>query len=532
MFDTIITNGLLIDGTGKAAGKADLGIRGEHIAAIGDLSSAQAKNYIDASGLIVSPGFIDIHTHSDFSLLVNGKAESQVHQGVTLEVVGNCGHSCAPCPKCDALKGSIFGYQSDIKMTWNTFDEYLTVLDEQPLGVNVAAYVGHGTLRIAAMDGNINRPATSREIKEMERLLAASLEEGAIGFSTGLEYSPGSSAPTSEITQLCKVLQQYDRLYATHVRNRDIYYEQGFGEALAVARNAGVRLQISHIAPKFGAPAHAMEHTLEMINWAREDGVDVAFDIIPHNWGPTTMSSILPPWAFDGGIAKILERLATPSLRAALKDNPNPIWQLIPAGRWDLIMLFQSNQNPGLIGMTISEIAAKRRESDPHDTVLNLLLEEGEGLFNMTWAANNFAEADNRLCVSQPECGIISDTITLAPYGALGNTRWSPSSYGWTSRFIEKYHRKDQLITLEDAVRRITGLAAERLGIQDRGVLRVGNIADITIFNSAEIHDNSTMQDPNRYPSGITHVLVNGKLTIHAGQRTHENAGRVLRPGA
>ncbi len=530
MFDIIIANGLLVDGTGKPAVKQDIGINGERITAIGDLASAQAKTRIDADGQIVSPGFIDIHTHSDFSLLVNGKAESQVHQGVTLEVVGNCGHSCAPCPKCDELKGSIFGYQSDIDISWNTFDEYLTVLGEQPLGVNVAAYVGHGTLRIAAMEGqNINRPASSDEIKEMERLLAASLDEGAIGFSTGLEYSPGSSAPTSEITQLCRVLQRHDRLYATHVRNRDIYYEQGFGEALAVARNAGVRLQISHIAPKFGAPAHAMEHTLQMIDWARNDGVNVAFDIIPHNWGPTTMSSVLPTWAFDGGVAKILERLANPGLRAALKDNPNPIWQMIPAGRWDLIILFQSEQNADLNGLTIADIATKRRQKDPHDTVLDLLLEEGEGMFNVTWAANNFAEADNRLCVSQSECGIISDTITLAPYGALGKKRWSPSTYGWASRFIEHYHREERLISLEDSIRRITGLAAERLGIKDRGVLKKGNMADITIFSSRELHDNSTLQDPNRYPSGIDHVIVNGKLAIHAGKRTDSNSGRVLR---
>lgn len=530
MFDLIIANGLVVDGTGRPARREDIGIRGDRVARIGDLSSAPARERIDAAGQVVSPGFIDIHTHSDFSLIVNGKAESQVHQGVTLEVVGNCGHSCAPCPKCDALKSAIFGYQPGFDISWNTFDEYLTVLGDQPLGVNVAACVGHGTLRIAAMEGdNINRPATPQETRTMEQLLTASLEAGAIGFTTGLEYSPGSSAATSEITQLCRTLHRYDRLYATHVRNRDIYYEVGFGEALAVARNADVRLQISHITPKFGSPARAMEHTLEMIDWSRRRGSDVAFDIIPHTWGPTTMSSVLPPWVFDGGVVKILERLANPDLRPAIKDNPNPIWQLIPAGRWDQIILFQSENNAGLVGATIAEIASRRGQEDPHETVLDLLLEEGEGLFNVTWAANNFSEDDNRLCVSQPECGIISDTITLAPYGALGDKRWSPSTYGWTSRFIEKYHATEGRITLEDAIRRITGLAAERLGIDDRGVLKEGNMADITVFDTETLHDNSTLQDPNRYPSGIQHVLVNGQLSIRAGERTEANAGSVLR---
>jgi N-acyl-D-amino-acid deacylase len=527
VFDVIISRGNIVDGTGKPGFQTDIGISGDRVAEIGDLSTFEATRRIDAAGKVVAPGFIDIHTHSDFTLLVNGRAESQVHQGVTSEVIGNCGHSCAPCADREKLKHLVFGYHPSIDISWTTFDEYLSRLEDVDLGVNVAAYVGHGTLRMAAMNGE-NRPAGEDEIAEMARLLDESLDGGAIGFSTGLEYAPGSSATTAEIAALCRVLKGYDRLHATHVRNRDIYYEQGFGEALATARNMGVGLQISHIIPKFGSPPHAMEHTLDLIRWSRESGADVAFDVIPFTWGPTTMSSILPPWAFDGGITRILERLADPDLRPRLKQLSSPIWQAIPAGRWDMIMLFQSRQNAASVGMTFEEIG-RLRGTDPHDAVLDILLEEGEGLFAVTWAAENFTEADIRLALEQPECGVISDTITLAPYGEFEDTKWSPSTYGWSARFLERYVHAERLVPLEEAVRRITGLAAERLGLVDRGVLRAGAMADVVILDLAAVHDNSTLENPNQYPGGFEYVFVNGRAAIERGQRTTENAGRVLR---
>ena len=528
MFDVIIHDGTVVDGSGKPGFQGDIGITGQHIAAMGDLSAAQAARRIDAAGRVVSPGFIDIHTHSDFTLLVNGRAESQVHQGVTSEVIGNCGHSCAPCADSEKLKHLVFGYHPSIDITWTTFDEYLARLGAVELGVNVAAYVGHGTIRMAAMNGE-NRPADDDEIAAMARLLDESLEGGAIGFSTGLEYAPGSSATTAEIAALSAVLARHDRLHATHVRNRDIYYEQGFGEALATARNAGVKLQISHITPKFGAPVHAMDHALDLIRWSRESGADVGFDVIPFTWGPTTMSAVLPPWAFDGGITRILERLADPDLRPRLKQLASPIWQAIPAGRWDMIMLFQSCQNADLVGLSFEEIG-RRRGVHPHDAVLDVLLEEGEGLFSVTWAAENFTEADIRLALEQPECGVISDTITLAPYGEFADTKWSPATYGWSARFLERYVRAGSVMPLEEAIRRLTGLPAERLGLAGRGVLGEGAMADIVVFDLAGVHDNSSLDDPNRYPGGFEYVFVNGRAAIDNGRRTDENAGQVLRP--
>lgn len=527
MFDTIIERGTIIDGSGAPGFTGDVGIQGDQIVAIGDLSEAEASHRIDASGLTVTPGFIDIHTHSDFSLLVNGKAESQIHQGVTTEVVGNCGHSCAPCANKARLKTSILGYHAGTEITWSTFDEYLTAMEAQNLGVNVAAYVGHGTLRIAAMDGE-SRVALPDEVASMGRLLDESLESGAIGFSTGLEYAPGSAATTEEIVDLCKVLSRYDRIYATHVRNRDIHYAAGFGEAFQTAREANVRTQISHIVTKFGAPPDAMERTLETIGAINSGGADIAFDIIPHEWGPTTMTSALPSWAFDGGISATLDRLRDPAQREKIKNNDNPIWQLIPAGRWDMIRLFHNNTNTDLVGLTFDEIA-KRRNTSAFDAVLDLLLEAGETMYSVTWIANNFSESDTHLALQQPNCGVISDTITLAPYGAYANTKWSPSTYGWTARFLGKYVRDMGLMSLEEGVHRITGLAAERMGFTDRGELRPGAKADIVVFDASGIADNSTLTTPNVYPVGIRHVLVNGCISINDGNRSQENSGVVLR---
>jgi N-acyl-D-aspartate/D-glutamate deacylase len=527
LLDIIIEHGEVVDGTGRPGFGADIGVKGDRIAEIGDLSATAAERRIDASGLTVSPGFIDIHTHSDFSLLVNGKAESQIHQGVTTEVVGNCGHSCAPCKNKARLKTAIFGYHDSIDITWETFDEYLSALEAQRLGVNVAAYVGHGTLRIAAMDGE-SRTASNGEVAEMSRLLEESLDGGAIGFSTGLEYAPGSAATTEEVIELCKVLSRYDRIYATHVRNREVHCAEGFDEAFETARRADVRTQISHIVPKFAAPPGSMENAIRSVETINESGHDIAFDIIPHEWGPTTMSSALPPWAFDGGISATLERLRDPVARKKMKTNDNPIWQLISLGRWDLIQLFHSQANRDSVGLTFDEIALRRGVS-AFDAVLDILLEEGDTLYSVTWAARNFAEKDIVMAMQQSICGIISDTITLAPYGVYEDTSWSPSTYGWTARFLGKFVRDMGVISLEDGVCRLTGLAAKRMALGDRGELRTGAKADVAVFDIGTITDNTTNKTPNVYSSGIQYVMVNGRIAIDAGNRTTENAGVVLR---
>ncbi len=526
MLDLVIENGRVANGAGKPLFAADVGVRGEKIAAVGNLKKAAARERLDASGLVVSPGFIDIHTHSDFSLLARGGAESQALQGVTFEVVGNCGHSCAPIGKTRSPKKLTLGYESSIKIDWATFDGYLSRLEKAGLGVNVASFVGHCTLRHAVMRGE-PRPATDDETAAMQKLLEESLEQGAIGFSTGLEYNPGKAARSEEVAELCKAAGRRGALYATHVRNRDLFYEAGFGEALACARTAGARLQISHIVTKFGAPRHAMEHTVEMVDWSKREGLDVAFDMIPHNWSPTWVAAMLPIWAFEGGLGKLLKRLKNRKEREKMRYNPMPIWQLVPSCRWRDILIFNSPRNPGLAGMTLAEIARKRRKRDVTDMLFDLMLEEGETLMDLTWIGRNFAEADNKTALMESECAVISDGVTVT--GDDRGKILSPSVCGWAARFLQRYVREMKLMPLEDGVYRLTGLPAARLGIKNRGIIAKGKYADIAVFSYETLRDRSTVKNPGRHPVGICHVLVNGKMAVRDGRRTKINNGRVVR---
>lgn len=529
MIDVIIRNGFVIDGTGKPGYVADIAIKGEKIVSITPrLGEIVAKQEIDARGMIVSPGFVDLHTHSDFTLLVNGKAESQVHQGVTFEAVGNCGHGCAPVIGDPILlKRSIIGHSDHVEISWRTFAEYLNFLERLPLGVNVAAYVGHGPLRIGVLSGE-QRPAKPEEIKSMAKLLAQCLDEGAIGFSTGLEYAPGNSARTEELLALCETTNRANRVYATHVRNRDYFYEQGIGEALGLARISGVPTQLSHITPKFGAPAHATERALEMINWTKSAGVDVAFDVIPHEWGPTLLSAVLPSWAFEGGLPALQERLRNREMREMMKNNPMTIWKLVPAKRWDQLILFASTANPQYIGMTFEQIGDARQQ-DPHDAIFDILLEENEDIYSATWIGHTVAGDDLKMTMQESDCAVMSDSITLAPYGDLSDKKFSPSSYGWVARWLGHYARDERVVSIEEAIRRITSLPAKRLAIKRRGTLAENNFADITVFDINSIEDQSTISEPNVYPKGIKYVLVNGQVAIDNGVRTEINAGRVIR---
>ena len=369
------------------------------------------------------------------------------------------------------------------------------------------------------------RPATDDETVAMQKMLEESLEQGAMGFSTGLEYNPGKAARAEEITELCKITGKRDRLYATHVRNRDLYYEMAFGEALACSRIAKARLQISHIVTKFGAPRHAMSHTMEMVSWSKRQGLDVAFDMIPHNWSPTLVASVLPVWAFQGGIKQTLKRLRDVKERELLRFNPMPIWQLVSACRWGDIFIFSSRQNPQLAGMSLDAIAKQRGKKDVLDVVFDLMLEEGENILGLTWIGRNFSEEDNRTALPEPDCIVISDGVTTTSKDRI----FSPSVYGWSARFLQRYVRDMKLMTLEEGVRRLTGLPASRLGVKDRGVLAKGRFADITVFSYDKLRDRSTVKNPGRHPVGICHVLVNGKFAVKSGKRTNSNSGRVIR---
>ncbi len=482
------------------------------------------------NGLAVCPGFIDLHTHSDFTLLVNGRAESQVHQGVTTETVGQCGHSCAPVARAEDARHGAVGYSDDceVDMGWRSFGEYLDRLDATPLGVNVAAFVGHGAIHRAVM-GNEGRTPSIDETRRMADLVDEAFDQGAYGFSTGLEYWPGSICAPEHIVPLCAVAARHERLYATHVRNRDAYYDLGFTEAMSTARNAGARLQISHIQPKYGAPPHAMEHSLELIEGVRRQGVDVAFDVIPHDWSHTLILAILPPWAQEGGISGILGRLKDPEVRERMKRNPRHMWLLVTDGRWDAIALLNSEENPQLVGETFADIG-RMRNTSPFDAALDLLQEEGERMGGLLWTSHSFSDDDIELCLAQPGCAVISDTLALAPYGALEKTVGSVSGYGWAARFLGHYVRERKVLSLQEGISRITAVPAERLGLGDRGRLEPGLAADVTVFDKGAIHSRCTIREPRTYAGGIVHVLVNGRFAMRDGARTDVDNGSVLRP--
>jgi N-acyl-D-amino-acid deacylase len=527
MFDTLITGGSLLDGTGAAAYLGDIGIRGDRIVAIGQLSQATARERVDATGLSVAPGFIDIHTHSDYTLLADGRADSQVCQGVTTEVIGQCGFSCAPLRSGAGGRGLIGYVELGLAMDWGSFGEYLDRLTQAKPALNVAAFVGHGAIHRAVMGDEAGTPDED-DIAEMVRLAEMAFDDGAMGLSTGLEYWPGNEAPLEEIAALAAVAAKRGGLYATHVRNRDVYYDLGFAEALATARHAGARLQISHIQPKFGAPAQAMQHTLEMLYRAEREGVDVAFDVIPHDWNHTVMVSVLPAWAREGGIAQTLERLKTPALRERMKHNPKPIWRLVTARRWDDIVLLRSVVNSTLVGQSLADIG-RQRGVDPFDAVLDLLLEEGEGLSEVMWTSRSFADADVCMCLRENGCMVMSDTLALTQRGPLRGSIGSLSGYGWTARLLGHYVRERSVLTLPDAVARITSRPAERLGLIDRGRLRVGAFADIVAFDPAAVHDRSSFLMPLQHPAGFEQVWVNGVRVVKGGLRNDEQPGCVLR---
>lgn len=527
MFDTILKGGEIHDGTGNAGFVGDVAIKDGTIAAIGDVAGDTAE-VIDVSGLVVSPGFIDMHTHSDFTLIADGRAESQVHQGVTTEVVGQCGISCAPVCSHDAIRTvSPWYVDRTDHARWRGFGEYLDALDAVDLGVNVMAFVGHGTIHRAVL-GDALRPGEPDDVAAMARLVARCMEEGAAGLSSGLEYFPGILSAPDHLVPMCEVAAKHGRLYATHVRNRDTQYDLGFAEAIATARRSGARLQISHIQPKFGAPDYAMEHTLEMIDCARNHGVDIAFDVIPHDWNHTLVAAILPDWAQAGGLDAVLRRLADPTARERIKANPRPMWLIVKARKWKDIVLLNASENSHLVGMDFKDIG-RMRGVDPYDAVLDILLEEGENLMACMWSSKSFRDDDIDLCLTQPECAVISDTVALANDGVLKDQLGSLSGYGWAARFLQHYVRDRKVIALAEGLRKITSVPAERLGLTDRGLLRPRYRADICVFDPAGIASNCSAKNPRRYASGVAHVLVNGRLAMRHGARTRENAGEVLR---
>jgi N-acyl-D-amino-acid deacylase len=527
MLDLLIRGGLVLDGSGQRGKIADVGVLADRIVSVGSLPKAQAAQTIDATGLVVAPGFIDIHTHSDFALLVDGRADSQLCQGVTTEIIGQCGFSCAPIG-VSGLPAHIGGSpQEGVAIDWRSFGQYLDRLSAGEPGVNVGAFVGHGAIHAAVKTDGAEH-TSAQELRAMLTLLEESIDQGAMGFSSGLEYWPGNTAPFDELTALIATAAQRGVLYSTHVRNRDVYYDLGFAEAIATARHAGARLQISHIQPKFGAPANAMERSLEMVDQAKRSGLDIGFDVIPHDWNHTAVAAALPAWARAGGALATLARLRDPLQRALMKDNPKPIWRVISQRRWDIVRLLRCVSSPHLVGLSFDEIGQLRKQ-DPYDALLDLMLEEGENFAGMLMTSQGFKDDDVCQCLRHPDCTVMSDTLALCRTGPLKDLIGSLSGYSWTARLLGHYSRNRGILTLEEAVNRITQRPAQRLGLKDRGLVQAGYFADVVVFNPTLVADEATFLEPRVHPEGFEHVFVNGLAAVSYGKRTANRSGRVLR---
>jgi len=540
--DLLIKNGFVIDGAGNPWFKADIAVSEGRIVGVGEIGIKGADTIMDAKGLIVSPGFIDIHSHSDLSLLINPLAESKVRQGVTTEVVGNCGGSPAPTKTetLDLLKEDWGLEAKEVDWNWSTFAEYLGEMERRGVALNVVSLVGHGTVRIAVL-GVENRSPTVEELEEMKMLVAESMEAGAFGMSTGLVYLPGCYANTSELIELCKVVAEYRGLYASHIRGERETIVEALKEAIEIGEKAGLRVQVSHNCPKWGG-SNKLPEMFRIYGEARVRGVDVTMDNDAHTDFAVELGSILPQWAQAGGHEKVIERLSDPETRERIKKEivkdkyPGPGYcGLVKHGRWDRIFLLHCEENKDLLGKSFEEIARIKRERDPFNAYFDLLIEEGgaSALFNY------IREDDIRTVLKFSLMMVSTDGSAYAPYGPLGKIDgYSPCSYSEYPYILERYVREERIITLQEAVRKMTSFPAQKLGLRGRGLIREGMWADIVVFNLNKIRDRATCRYPytfplpnypHKYPEGIDYVLVNGQVVVEKGEHKGILPGKVLR---
>ena len=533
MYDILIRNARLVDGSGSPWFAGDLAVLEGRIARIGKLGEIAASCTIDARRCFVTPGLIDAHTHSDLTLLVDGRASSSLAQGVTTQIIGNCGVSAAPTRNRELYYGPLDPAMTrGLECDWITFGEYLRRLEDQGIGTNVAALVGHGNLRVAAM-GYDDRPSTAAEMDQMKELTAQAMEDGAVGFSSGLAYAPGPYAPLEELVELGEVVGRYDGVYTSHIRNQTEGMADAVGEVIAVGERAGITAHISHMQP--GSPVlGSTKDLLQTIDEKRRKGVDVSCDAIPYTIGSTTLKSLLPPWACEGGDPALLRRLRDPETREQIKQDTmthgaesggSRKRNLVKDGSWELIWLGSAEKNAHLAGKSFAEIA-RIRGQDPHDAVLDILLEEEARPWML---AQDVSEEDFGNIVCHQAGGVISDGFSLVPEGVLAEGRHHPRSYAAFPYFLRHFVREQGLLAWEEAIFKLTGYPASRFRLKDRGLLREGLRADLMIFDPETIAEGADFDEPYRYPQGIEYVLVNGEVVMESGDLQEKLAGQVLR---
>ncbi|HOT98043.1 MAG TPA: D-aminoacylase [bacterium] len=524
-FDLVVCNGLIYDGSGSEPCPGDVGIRGERIVAIGKLDASRALQIVDAGGHAVTPGFIDVHTHSDLSLLVDPRGESKIRQGVTLEIGGNCGESVFPIAgKEGELAKEEWCREYAVEASWRDLAGFFAALEKRGIGLNYATLAGHGAIRTAAM-GSANRVPDAAEMRSMKTLLESALEQGALGLSTGLEYTPGSFARTDEIIALCKMVTRRGGLYATHMRNEDLTIEAALAEALTIGRESGVRVQISHLKACQQRNWHKTAGLLEAIAEARRQGLHVHADRYPYTAYATSLNMLFPLWAREGGHAAFVARLKEPATFA--KMAPFVRDKITATGSWASIMITRAyfSGRRELQGRTVEELAAAAK-LDPLEFTRRLLIEE-EGQVGM--CGFSMSEEDTRKTFAAPFTMVGSDGNAISPTGLLGQGTPHPRYYGTFPRYLGRYIREARVLPLAEAVHRITGMPADKFGIRERGMLKKGYFADLVVFDPATIIDQATFAGPHQFPIGIDLVLVNGQIVVSSGQHTGKLPGRIIR---
>lgn len=529
-YDVVIQHGRIVDGTGSPWYSGDIGIRQGRIAAIGNLTGAPARRTIDARGMVVAPGFIDMLGQSELTILVNPHLPSKIYQGITTEITGE-GSSVAPVNDA-ILKADRVGYEHyGINPDWRTFHEYFARLEKQGMGINLASYVGATQVRRMVL-GDDDRAPNAAELERMKTLVRDAMRDGAVGVSTALQYAPAPYASTEELIALAAEAAKFGGIYATHMRSEADAIIPAVDEAVRIGREARIPVEIWHLKTAGKANWGRMPEVIAHIQQARDAGVDITADTYAYPAGFNTFSAIIPPWAHDGGDARLIERLKDPAIRARIRkemETPGGHWE----NEWQEVtgpesILVGAVANPKLLplqGKTIAEIA-KLWGKDPFDTIFDLLIEDhaytNVALFIMS-------EPDIALALTQPWVSICNDSEGTAPDGLLGKEHPHPRAYGTFPRILRKYVREEKKLTLPDAIRKFSALPAQRMRLADRGVLKEGMWANVVVFDPETIRDVATFEKPNQLSEGMRFVLVNGIPVIEEGKMTNALPGKVLR---
>jgi N-acyl-D-amino-acid deacylase len=532
-YDIVIRGGFIYDGSGGEAVVGDVAVQSDSIVSVGGTITGRGRIEVDAAGLAVAPGFINMLSWATESLIEDGRSQSDIRQGVTLEVFGE-GSSMGPLN--EAMKQERLEQQGDIKFAieWTTLSEYLEYLVERGISPNVASFVGATTVRIHEI-GYEDRPPTTEELARMRTLVRQAMEEGAVGLGSALIYAPGFYARTEELIELARVAAEYDGLYISHLRSEGNRLLQGLDELITIARDAGIRAEVYHLKAAGRSNWDKMSEVIQVIERARTEGLAITADMYTYTAGATGLDAAMPPWVQEGGLKDWIERLKDPAIRARVMvemSAPTDDWENLyyAAGTADNVLLvgFKNDSLKPLTGKTLSEVAAMRGKS-PEETAMDLVIEDDSRVGAVYFL---MSEDNVRRQIVLPWVSFGSDEGSLAPEGVFLKSNPHPRAYGNFARLLGRYVRDEQIIPLGEAIRRLTSLPASNLKLQRRGSLRAGNYADIVVFDPQEIQDHADFANPHRYSTGVLHVFVNGVQVLERGEHTGATPGRVVRgPG-